>query len=46
VRRRRKELRLPPPMKSGEEGLFGGERTERIEEGVNCFNILLLVLVF
>ena len=31
VRRRRKEPRLPPPMKYGEERLFGGERTERIQ---------------
>ena len=30
--RRRKEPRLPPPMKAGGEELFGGERTERINK--------------
>jgi hypothetical protein len=31
-KRRRREPRLPPPMKAGEGSLFRGERTERIPE--------------
>jgi hypothetical protein len=29
--RRRKEPKLPPPMKTRGSGVFGGERTERIK---------------
>jgi hypothetical protein len=43
VRRSRKEPRLPPPMKASEKGIFGGERTKRISEGVKVFYGILSI---